>query len=198
MTHPYACPCRAHRDASPASRERRRLLGLGLAGLVAGPLAGLAGCGDRQGAGAADLSPAPITGATTCGLDGMLLVDYPGPKSQLHYEGQPAPTFTCDTVEMFSLLLKPEQVRPVRAVLVQDMAQAKWEQPEGHWIDATRAVYVRGSKRMGSMGPTFASFARAEDAKAFATEFGGQVLRYAEITPAMADLSGGAHVDSRM
>ena len=77
-------------------------------------------------------------------------------------------------------------------------ASADWNQPRGHWIDATQALYVRGSKRLGSMGPTLASFAQAADARKFAAEYGGSVLGYAQIKAEMVDLSGGAKFDQRM
>ena len=69
----------------------------------------------------------------------------------------PAPAAAA--ADLSAVVLKPEQVRPVAAVFVQDMAVADWEQPRGHWIDAKSSFYVVGSKRDGSMGPTFASFA---------------------------------------
>jgi copper chaperone NosL len=106
--------------------------------------------------------------------------------------------FTCDTVEMFNALLRPEQVRKVLAVYVQDMGKANWDQPRGHWIDARTAIYVHGSKRRGSMGPTIASFAQESDATKFTEQWGGKLLRYAEVKPDMADLSGGALHDVRM
>jgi len=55
-----------------------------------------------------------------------------------------------------------------------------------------------GGKRHGSMGPTIASFAQESDAKKFAGQWGGKVLRYAEVKPEMVDLSGGALHDSKM
>ena len=54
-------------------------------------------------------------------------------------------------------------------IYVQDMARADWERPRGHWIDATAAFYVKGSRKHGSMGPTLASFAQEADARAFAS-----------------------------
>jgi copper chaperone NosL len=48
------------------------------------------------------------------------------------------------------------------------------------------------------MGPTIASFAQEPDAAKFAAEHGGKVLRFAEITRDMVDLSGGALHDTRM
>ncbi|WP_296446442.1 nitrous oxide reductase accessory protein NosL, partial [Rhodoferax sp. UBA5149] len=93
--------------------------------------AGLLGC--DQSNSSKPLAPVEIDARTTCDLDGMLLADYPGPKAQIHYAGQEAPIFFCDTVEMFHTLLAPEQVKAIRAVYVQDMGKADWEQPRGNW-----------------------------------------------------------------
>jgi copper chaperone NosL len=168
-----------------------------LAGLLAAALFALPGC-DQAGTAAASAAPLEIGPGTTCALDGMLLADYPGPKAQVRYEGVAEPEFFCDTVELFSALLKPEQVRPVKAAFVQDMGRADWNQPRGHWIAAKDGWYVLGSKRQGSMGPTIASFASEADAKKFAGEYGGRVLPYADIKADMVDLSGGAQHDQRM
>jgi copper chaperone NosL len=158
----------------------------------------LAACDRAGGPGAAAFVPLEIGPGSTCALDGMLLADYPGPKAQIHYEGTAAPEFFCDTVELFSMLLKPEQVRVVKAAFVQDMGQADWDRPQGHWIPAKDGWYVLGSKRHGSMGPTIASFAQEAAAKKFAAEHGGKVLPFAEIKADMVDLSGGAQHDQRM
>lgn len=175
---------------------RRRALGFAaLAALSGGAL--LAGCDDKA-AGQQAVAPVEIDRTTACELDGMLLADYPGPKAQIHYAGQDRPVFFCDTVELFHTLLAGEQVKPIRAVYVQDMGQADWDEPKGHWIDAKTAFYVLGSKRQGSMGPTIASFAQEADANKFAKEYGGKVLRYGDIKPDMVDLSGGAVHDMRM
>ncbi len=142
------------------------------------------------------IAPLEINPGTSCSLDGMLLADYPGPKAQIHYAGQAEPDFFCDTVEMFHMLLNPEQVRAVQGVFVQDMGKADWDVPRGHWIDAKTAFYVVGSKRDGSMGPTIASFAAQNDAGKFAAEYGGKVYRFADITPDMVVLDGGVLHDS--
>lgn len=122
----------------------------------------------------------------------------PEHEAQLSYADASAPVFFCDTVELFSTLLRPEQVRAVSAAYVQDMGRADWQQPRGNWIDARTAFYVRGSRRHGSMGPTLASFAQEPDATRFAAEHGGKVLRFDEVKPEMVDLSGGAKTDQRM
>ena len=188
----YTCSCRRrHAAVDDACGGRRQLLGL--AALAA--LGGLAACSDRAGDARA-LGPVEIDAATACELDGMLLADYPGPKAQIHYAGAAAPVFLCDTVELFNMMLRPEQVRKVRAVYVQEMGKADWEQPRGHWMDAKSGFYVLGSKRHGSMGPTIASFAQELDAKKFAEQWGGKLLRYAEVKPEMVDLTGGALHDT--
>jgi len=157
-------------------------------------LALLAGCEQAQQKAAA---PLEITRDTACSLDGMLLADYPGPKAQIHYT-QGNPDFFCDTVEMFSVYLQPEQQKRVVAVFVQDMGKAPWEAPAGNWIDARSAFYVIGSKKRGSMGPTFASFSEEAAARGFAEKEGGRVLRFAEVTPDMAALDGGVVKDKSM
>lgn len=175
---------------------RRRALGLvALTALSSSPW--LAACSDKADS-SATLAPVEITRNTSCELDGMLLADYPGPKAQVHYAGQDKPSFFCDTVELFSTLLAGEQVRAVRAVYVQDMGKAIWEEPQGYWIDAKTALFVVGGKRHGSMGPTIASFAQEADATQFASRWGGKVMRFAEVKPDMVDLSGGALHDTRM
>ncbi|HJV59451.1 MAG TPA: nitrous oxide reductase accessory protein NosL [Albitalea sp.] len=168
---------------------RRRLV---LAGVLAA--AALAGCNAAQ---PGTLKPVEITRDTPCSLDGMTLADYPGPKAQIVYE-QGAPDFFCDTIEMFSIVLRPEQKRRIGAVFVQDMRQAAWDDPRGHWIDARSAFYVAGSKRQGSMGATLASFAGEADAKAFAAKEGGKVYRFEQITPDMVVLDGGVLKDHQM
>ena len=175
---------------------RRRALGL--VALAALPAAGLlAACGEKPGA-AQSLAPVEIDRGTSCELDGMLLADYPGPKGQLFYADAAEPAFFCDTVELLNMLLRPEQVRKVAAAYVQDMGRADWDQPRGHWIDARAAFYVRGSRRNGSMGPTLATFSGEAEARTFAGQYGGTVLRFEDIKPEMVDLSGGAKFDQRM
>ena len=146
----------------------------------------------------ATVTPVDFDSATACDLDGMILADYPGPKGQIFFGGNARPVWYCDTVEMFSTLLRPEQVRKVTAVFTQDMELAEWDKPRGHWFDAREGFYVIGSKRHGSMGPTIAGFRKEEAARKFAQGYGGKVLGFAEVKPDMVDLGGGALHDHRM
>lgn len=120
----------------------------------------------------------------TCSLDGMTLKDFPGPKAQIQYtEGQA--DYFCDLIELFSVVLAPEQRRHVAGIFVQDMGKAEWDHPVGQWIDAKRAIYVTGSKKRGSMGPAFAAFSRAQDAASFIAREGGVSRSFTQITPAL-------------
>jgi copper chaperone NosL len=169
---------------------RRAAAALAVALAMGGALA-VAGCGKSETIAVQAVEPDRNTADS---LDGMILLDYPGPKGQIHYaDGKP--DFFCDTVGMFATFLKPEQQRPVRAVFVQDMGQTEWKNPTGHWIDAKAAFYVAGSKARGAMGRTLASFAREDDARAFAAKEGGQVIRFDQVTPEMAVLDGGVLKD---
>jgi copper chaperone NosL len=129
---------------------------------------------------------------TACALDGMVLKDFPGPKAQIHYsEGKP--DFYCDLMELFAVVLAPEQKRAVAGLYVQDMGKADWAHPQGHWIAAKSASYVVGSRKAGSMGPALASFSTAQDAAAFAQAEGGKVMPFEQITVAMLKPAGAAH-----
>lgn len=160
--------------------------------------AGLTACDHANDRSARTGQPVSIDAGTSCALDGMLLADYPGPKAQIHYDGQARPDFFCDTVEMFNLWHNPEQARRIIAIYVQDMGKTPWEKPDGHWIDAKSAFYVQGSRLHGSMGPTIASFDSEADARKFAETNGGTVLRFDQVTNDMSALDGGALHDHSM
>lgn len=169
-----------------------RIASWSLAAIITSGVLTLAGCGEEV-----KPNPQEITAGTFCALDGMLLLDYPGPKAQIHYDQGP-PDFFCDTMEMFAIYLEPEQKKRVVAIYTQDMGKADWTRPQGHWFDAKIGFYVTGSKRAGSMGPTLASFAREEDAKAFVDRYGGQILRFDQVTSETVVLDGGVVHDERM
>ena len=156
-------------------------------------LAALAACNKP----AAPVAAQEITAGTSCSLDGMTLADFPGPKAQIHY-ATGEPDYFCDTVEMFSTYLQPEQKKRITGIFTQDMGKTDWVKPQGNWIDAKQAFYVLGSKKTGSMGPTLAAFTRQQDAGNFAKEFGGKVLPFDKVTPDMVDLTGGVVDDEHM
>lgn len=133
------------------------------------------------------------TDDTACALDGMVLKDFPGPKAQIQYaEGKP--DFFCDLMELFAVVLAPEQKRHIAGIFVQDMGKADWNHPTGNWIAARTAIYVVGGKKRGSMGPTFGSFSSATDAGAFMQKEGGKIVPFDQITTQMVSMSSGAHM----
>ena len=155
------------------------------AGLALAAMVMLAACGQAVMAVAAQEPAAD----TACALDGMVLKDFPGSKAQIQYvEGKP--DYYCDLMELFAVLLAPENKRQVAGVFVQDIGKTDWANPRGHWIAAKDALYVVGSKKQGSMGPTFGAFSNAQDAAAFVQKEGGKVLPFNQITAAMLDTRG--------
>lgn len=154
-------------------------------GLAAGVLAA---CSPTE----TSTGPVEFDDHTVCALDGMSLAEYPGPKAQIQYEGDPAPAFFCDTTELFSLYLKPEQVRKISTMYVQDLSKTTWEKPRGAWVDAKAAWYVLGSRKHGAMGPTIASFSVEQDAQNFITAEGGKLYRFEQVTSDLISLDGGA------
>ncbi|MEZ0245313.1 MAG: nitrous oxide reductase accessory protein NosL [Methylophilaceae bacterium] len=145
----------------------------------------------------AAVQPLAIQTGTACSMDGMILADFPGPKGQIHYASG-APDFFCDTTEMFSIYLQPEQQKRITGIFTQDMAKTDWEKPEDNWIDAKKAWFVVGSNKHGSMGPTIATFAEQAPADSFAKQYGGKVVKFDQVTPEMVDLTGGAGHDEHM
>ena len=134
---------------------------------------------------------------TACALDGMVLHDFPGPKAQILYtEGKP--DYYCDLMELFAVVLGGEQKRVVAGMFVQDMGEADWDHPSGHWIPARAAFYVVGSRKLGSMGPTFGAFASEQAAQAFAAAQGGEVRRFEHIGRGEVTMGGSAAHDNAM
>lgn len=126
-----------------------------------------------------------IESGDECHLCGMLITRYDGPKGEAFRKEQGEKVFKfCSTQDLFSFYLDPENTRNVDQMFVHDMSKMPWGKDsidDKHFIDARTAWYVSGSKKMGAMGKTLASFSEQSDAQAFATEFGGQVVSFDEI-----------------
>jgi copper chaperone NosL len=90
-------------------------------------------------------------------------------------------------MEMFTVVLIPQQKRPIAGLFVQDMGKTDWDHPSGHWIAAKTALYVVGSKKPGSMGPTFGSFSSPRDAAAFVKREGGKIFAFDQISLEMVN-----------
>ncbi|MGF1748088.1 nitrous oxide reductase accessory protein NosL [Vibrio cionasavignyae] len=124
-----------------------------------------------------------IESADECHLCGMVITNYPGPKGQAYQKGSDTTVRFCSTKDMFSYILQPDNQRQIEQIFVHDMSKTPWQKPEDeYFIDGKTAWYVIGSNQTGAMGKTLASFSKESDAKAFSTEFGGEVYRFDDIT----------------
>ncbi|MGS0682158.1 nitrous oxide reductase accessory protein NosL [Shewanella sp. 125m-7] len=118
-----------------------------------------------------------------CHLCGMMITKYPGPKGQLGLKNETIVPKFCSTRDMFNFALQSENQRQITHLKVHDMSVTDWEHPDDKsFIDATSAWYVYGTSKKAVMGPAVASFSTEESATQFATEFGGAVLAYDQIT----------------
>ena len=118
----------------------------------------------------------------------MNLAEHDGPKGQIHLEGHSNPIFFAQVRDTLAYLLEPEKTAPVAAVYVSNMSQAEsWAEPgTDNWILADNAWFAIGSDAKGGMGaPEIVPFETEQDALAFITERGGDVVRLDEISAEM-------------
>lgn len=122
--------------------------------------------------------------ADRCPVCSMKVLGWPGPKGQLFLTSSDKPLFFDNTVDLMTYVLHPDHAGRVSKVYVQDMTRADWDQPDvAPWIDARQAWFVAGHSRMGSMGPTLASFGDKQSAQAFRDQYQGELLSYQDINP---------------
>jgi copper chaperone NosL len=145
----------------------------------------LSGCGEKEGASVAD-APRDLTREEVCMIDGMILLDYPGPKGQIVLKNGEA-RFFCDTKGLISTLYDPDYKVKIKRAYVQDFAGRKWGSYSDRWIDVNQAFLVMDSAKLGAMGPTMATFSSRSDADAFAAEHGGAVVPFTEFNESMLE-----------
>ena len=127
------------------------------------------------------VAPLTLTRAAESAEDGMILLDYPGPKSQvLKRDG--TVDFFCDTVGLLNALHDPDRAPAISRAFVQPFDGREWGSYADGWVEASEPVYVIGSRRMGAMGPTLVPFRERKNAAAFASRHGGKILAFEEIT----------------
>ena len=174
---------------------RRTVLG---AGATLG-VAALAGCTNLGGS--APPAAMSLTDGQACDVCGMVIEKHPGPDGQIFYqknapEGHDNPA-RFDSLKqcLFPYLLEHEQLGwRTAAVYVTDYSSVEYtvtdeggspvisSHPEAKaFAPAADLSYVVDSDVEGAMGPDFLPFSNAEDAEAFAAEYGGDVLGFDEI-----------------
>lgn len=137
------------------------------------------GCSDKSSTEATS-TPKDLTRDEVCMLDGMILVDHPGPKGQVILKNGEH-RFFCDTKGLISTLYDQNHKQKIKQAFVQDFANRKWGSYNDNWIDIQQAFIVMDSSQFGAMGPTLVTFAHRIDAETFIKEFGGSLLTYNEL-----------------
>ncbi len=130
-------------------------------------------------------SPVAMTPEAVGHFCQMNVLEHPGPKAQIHLKDMPAPLFFSQVSDAIAYQRLPEQDGEITAIYLSDMARApSWDQPGAdNWMAQADAVFVTGSTRKGGMGaPETVPFSDPAAARAFAAEFGGQVVALDEIT----------------
>lgn len=143
----------------------------------------LAGCSEPEEQVTERPEPVHFESGDECHVCGMIITNFDGPKGQAITVREQATRKFCSTRDMFSWVLQPENAKRDHTLYVHDMAQTDWEHPDDTaLIDAREAFFVVGSERTGAMGPTLASFASENSALEFANEFGGEVVKFQDVT----------------
>jgi copper chaperone NosL len=143
----------------------------------------LLGCDQKQ---AAQEPPKPreIAADSIGHFCGMSLAEHPGPKGQIFVGGSPDPVWFASVRETFAFTMLPEEPKSIAAIYVTDIGKAigRLTPDPGTWIDARKAYYVIGGRRLGGMGEDEAMpFAEEARARQFAVEGGGRVVAFGEM-----------------
>jgi copper chaperone NosL len=131
----------------------------------------------------------------TCPVCGMYVDAGPGPRAEAWVQGYQAALKFGSTRDFFAYATDPENNTRLQHLVVQDSVRINWQHPSNEartFVDARTAWYVAWQPLIGSMGPTFASFAKRGDAEAFVLAQGGEILAFSEVTPRLTSLLGYA------
>lgn len=132
-----------------------------------------AGCEKRREV--AEAFPVALTREAVCAVDGMVLLDHPGPKGQIHFADGSVEYF-CDVREFYQTWYDPDRRHRIRAGFLQPFDDREWGSYAGGWERPGELVYVLDSRRMGAMGPTIVPFRRRAAARAFIGRAGGTLV----------------------
>lgn len=125
--------------------------------------------------------PIELSRDHACAVCGMIIVDFPGAKAQIHYKDGKYSVF-CSTLDLFLFYFQPDRPANISAIYVNDMGKADPAHPKGHWVAAEKAVYVQGGDVMGPMGEALIPFLEIKDAERYRKKHGGRVIAFSEVT----------------
>lgn len=128
--------------------------------------------------------PAELTRDHACSVCGMIIVDFPGAKGQIHYKNGKIDRF-CSTLDLFVFYNQPDRPANIAAIFVNDMGKADRNHLHTYWTDAQKAFYVYGGDVMGPMGEALVPFSEKEAAGRYIKEHGGRIVSFGEVTMEM-------------
>ncbi len=114
----------------------------------------------------------------------MNILEHEGPKAQVHIAGHSAPLWFSQVRDAVVFTRLPEETAEITAIYVNDMGRAEsWADPgPDNWVEADLAHFVIGSRQTGGMGvPEVIPFGVRSDAESFVKQYGGKIVRFAEI-----------------
>lgn len=123
-----------------------------------------------------------ITQSCVCVNDGMLLLEYDGPKAQIVWRDGKS-SFFCEPREAFYEIHNPAVKNRIKHFLVQDFSGIPWGSYTDRWVNAYTAFFVINSSKNGAMGVSFVPFSNECSANAFKMIYGGKVILFSLITP---------------
>ncbi len=127
-----------------------------------------------------NIEPEILKREHSCASDGMVIIDYKGPKAQILWKNN-ARTFYCEVREAFFESLDFVKRKNILAVFVQDFSNVNWGSYIDLWIKAEDAFYVIDSKKDGAMGITYVPFSDYNKAILFVEKFEGKILKFEDI-----------------
>lgn len=173
-----------------------------IASAAAGSAAALAGCMDGTSEDETAPEPITLTEEHTCDVCHMVIPMHPGPTAQIFYrdqqpEGHDNPARFCSCWEAFSYYFEHEQMGwEAEIFYVTDYSSVDYSiseesgavyisshpEAEAH-ANVEELYYVIGSDANGAMGSDLLPFSIEDDAAAFASERGGEVVTNDDVTP---------------
>lgn len=174
-----------------------------LAGTAALGVASFAGCSALSGGDGDAPAPITLTDEHTCDVCGMVIPNHPGPSAEVFYPGrEPAghanPTRFDSTWEAYQFHFeRRDEGWDAAAFYVTDYSAVDYRtftdggdtlistHPEAEaFVLAEEVTYVVASGVKGAMGRDLVGFSAPEDAESFRDEYGGQLMRHGDVTPA--------------
>jgi len=126
------------------------------------------------------IEPINLTNEHSCDCDGMVIVEYKGPKAQILWKNGKR-TLYCEVKEAFFEILDDVKGKRVSAIFVQDFSNISWGSYVDKWMKAEDAYYIIDSDKDGAMGITYVPFSIIDEALEFKENNNGKLLNFKDI-----------------